>query len=116
MKACKLSLGCGNLEDREKRKLQKTADEIGKSSFGLAFMMGTRLNLSLIDLKSRKKIAIKRKKTYDYIYLFVSSLVNNNKVLAIQISLKMTVFRLLDKVHFFLFILNHYTKPCNRRY
>jgi len=34
-----LSMGCGNLEDREKRQLQKSADELGKSSFGLAFMM-----------------------------------------------------------------------------
>ena len=34
-----LSLGAGNLEEREKRKLQKSADEVGKSSFGLAFMM-----------------------------------------------------------------------------
>ena len=34
-----LSHGAGNLEEREKRKLQKTADELGKSSFGLAYMM-----------------------------------------------------------------------------
>jgi len=34
-----LSQGAGNLDERERRKLQKSADEQGKSSFGLAYMM-----------------------------------------------------------------------------
>ena len=33
-----LSLGCGTLTKHEKTKLQNSADERGKSSFGLAFM------------------------------------------------------------------------------
>ena len=34
-----LSSHSGNLDERERRKLQKTADEQGKGSFGLAYMM-----------------------------------------------------------------------------